>query len=496
MTGRHHALCLLLLVVGCGRAQGTPDAHVATSAAPALGTAPEPTEPSAQALEDARLDRDYPLHGLVTGLQLSVRAEPNPDAQIVGWLRIGARVRLKSEPRRGANCATGWYELDPTGWACAGQGIEVGPTPPTAEFESPPPSRESVLPYTYWFVKDDAVPEYHRPPSRNEQRAALAFSAEYLQALQHDERRAGRLLTGEIPATSPSPVVAHRYLDRGFYVAGVGVETRAFRRFVRTVRGRFIKQSQLEEAPGAEFRGIELDATRTLPVAWAVREAQPMILRNRADGTIRFVADAELPPIERHAIVEGWAGRRNVDGRVMHVLPNERFVRDWFLSVAEKIDRPREVAADEPWVHVDLDQQTLVLYVGDTPTYATLVSTGQEGFETQPGIYTIRRKYVADTMANIGDSREDNYSIEDVPWTQYFDGSYALHGAFWHNRFGLPRSHGCVNLSPGDAHRIFDGLWPHVPRGWLGVTTDNTAFRASHVVITSSRTERESEPAE
>ena len=124
------------------------------------------------------------------------------------------------------------------------------------------------------------------------------------------------------------------------------------------------------------------------------------------------------------------------------------------------------------------------MYVGETPVYATLVSSGLEGFTTPTGLFTIRRKYVADTMANIGDGLDDRYSIEDVPWTQYFEGSVGLHGAFWHDRFGLVRSHGCVNLSPRDAHRVFDMLWPHVPDGWLGVTTEGGAFRGSHVLVT------------
>jgi hypothetical protein len=253
---------------------------------------------------------------------------------------------------------------------------------------------------------------------------------------------------------------------------------------VRTVRGRFARKSQLIERTGSDFSGVELGGERSLPVAWAVRGAELRVRRDRADGTVAFVRDLETPPLERHTLVEGWQRRENLGGQVMHVLEGDRYVREWFLSVAERIDRPREVAEDEPWVHVDLSQQTLVLYEGDTPVFATLVSSGQEGFTTRTGLFTIRRKYVADTMANIGDGNDERYSIEDVPWTQYFEGSLALHGAFWHDQFGLVRSHGCVNLAPRDAHRVFDALWPHVPEGWLGVTTEHGTFRASHVLVT------------
>ena len=53
------------------------------------------------------------------------------------------------------------------------------------------------------------------------------------------------------------------------------------------------------------------------------------------------------------------------------------------------------------------------------------------------------------------------YSIEDVPYVMYFEGSYALHGAFWHNNFGHEQSHGCVNLAPLDAKKIF--FWTEPP---------------------------------
>src|SRR5688572_33286685 len=100
------------------------------------------------------------------------------------------------------------------------------------------------------------------------------------------------------------------------------------------------------------------------------------------------------------------------------------------VAVAERIEPPRGIAEAEPWVHVDISSQTLVLYRGREPAYATLVSTGLEGHDTPIGEFTIRRKHVAETMSAIGPDvgADDRYAIEDVPWTQYFEGSVALHG--------------------------------------------------------------------
>ncbi|MCA9580981.1 MAG: L,D-transpeptidase [Myxococcales bacterium] len=477
-----------LAMAGCDASAGC-NATVAKT----TSTASQPADPSlleaqedeaAEARRQARLDREWPLHGLVTGLQLVIRKEPNPDSAPVGFLRIGSRVRLRGEPEKSPTCASGWYRALPEGWACSGEGILIGERPPEGEFEVPPPKRDVPLPYTYWFVKEPMVPEYHRPPSRDEQRAALAYAEHYLELLAKNEKRAERFLAGEGPGGPPRPAVVHRFLNRGFYVAGVGVEVRARRAFVRTVRGRYIKQAQLLESTGSDFHGVELGPEHSLPVAWAVRTARPMIRRDRADGTVRFVDDPDAEPIERLTLLTHWKERENIGGRFMHVLDGDRYLRDWFVSVARVEKRPKGVGAEEPWVHVNLTTQTLVTYQGDRPTYATLISSGVEGHETPSGLFEVERKYIADTMADLGASLDDRYSIEDVPWTQYFVGSIALHAAFWHSRFGLPKSHGCVNLAPQDAQWVFRQTWPTVPEGWLGVVTDLTPFPASHILVT------------
>jgi lipoprotein-anchoring transpeptidase ErfK/SrfK len=183
--------------------------------------------------------------------------------------------------------------------------------------------------------------------------------------------------------------------------------------------------------------------------------------------------------------VTNWKGWTRLDGQLVHELADGTYLRDWYFAVAEKIARPKEVKTDEPWVHVDLGEQTLVLYVGDEPKYATLVSSGLADHKTPLGSFRIQRKYVSDTMADIGaDAADNRYSIDDVPWTQYFDGAKALHGAFWHGQFGIQRSHGCVNLAPADAFYVFQHTWPSVPHGWHGVSTQKTGLPGSLVVIT------------
>lgn len=76
-----------------------------------------------------------------------------------------------------------------------------------------------------------------------------------------------------------------------------------------------------------------------------------------------------------------------------------------------------------------------------------------------------------------------NYELRDVPWIQYFASGYALHGAYWHDVFGTPRSHGCINLSPIDAHLLFLWTEPAVPPGWQGVNAGAETGEGTTVVV-------------
>jgi lipoprotein-anchoring transpeptidase ErfK/SrfK len=82
----------------------------------------------------------------------------------------------------------------------------------------------------------------------------------------------------------------------------------------------------------------------------------------------------------------------------------------------------------------------------------------------------VREKHVTTTMDGDGTAAGDlPYSIEDVPYVVYFHQSYAVHGAFWHRNFGVKMSHGCINLAPLDAKRVFFFVDPPLPVGWHGV---------------------------
>lgn len=106
------------------------------------------------------------------------------------------------------------------------------------------------------------------------------------------------------------------------------------------------------------------------------------------------------------------------------------------------------------WIDVDLSQQTLVAYEGDTPVRTVIVSTGRSATPTVVGQFRIYVKYVYDDMAGPG------YYLPDVPYVMYFYAGYGLHGTYWHNNFGQPMSHGCINLPTVHAQWLFN--WAEV----------------------------------
>lgn len=102
------------------------------------------------------------------------------------------------------------------------------------------------------------------------------------------------------------------------------------------------------------------------------------------------------------------------------------------------------------WIEVNLSNQTLTAWQGEVAVLYTNISSGLAGTPTVTGRFQIGTKYSSQRMVGPG------YDLPGVPWVMYFYGGYALHGAYWHNNFGAPMSHGCVNMRPGEAQLIYN----------------------------------------
>lgn len=123
-------------------------------------------------------------------------------------------------------------------------------------------------------------------------------------------------------------------------------------------------------------------------------------------------------------------------------------------TAPQPVLRPIGVGPNERWIDVNLTQQRLVAYEGDTPVFDTLVSSGTWNHPTVTGQFRVWLRFTSQTMD--GRRLGYNYYLENVPYVMYFYQDYALHGTFWHNNFGTPMSHGCVNLPTPAAEWIFN----------------------------------------
>ncbi len=129
--------------------------------------------------------------------------------------------------------------------------------------------------------------------------------------------------------------------------------------------------------------------------------------------------------------------------------------------------RPATVPADiDRWVDVDLGEQVLVLYEADKPVFATLVSSGR-AIPTPMGTYPVWAKVAAITMKN-QPYEDKGYFVNKVPWSTFFQWHNAIHGAYWHDRFGVSKSHGCVNVAPLDARHVFEWVSPPLAARMVG----------------------------
>lgn len=134
--------------------------------------------------------------------------------------------------------------------------------------------------------------------------------------------------------------------------------------------------------------------------------------------------------------------------------PTNTPVPTFVAEQAGPVTRPFGVGPNERWVDVNLTNQTLVAYEGDTPVLTTLISSGTWQYPTVTGQFRIYLTYTSQTMD--GRRLGYDYYLENVPYVMYFYKDYALHGTFWHNNFGTPMSHGCVNMRTSEAEWLYN----------------------------------------
>jgi hypothetical protein len=201
------------------------------------------------------------------------------------------------------------------------------------------------------------------------------------------------------------------------------------------------------------------------PISQPVRDRGVLVqyfeggaLMQDSNGTIR------LAPLGREMANHLGIDTSPVDGSGLPV-----FDESLFYQIANPNPMGDLAAVGKRWIEVNISEQRLYAYQGDTLITTTLVSTGIEPNHTEQGVFHVRYKLEKTDMAGITDSSGQvialgegegqlgtPYDVKDVPHVMYFNyDAEALHGAYWHSNFGSPMSHGCVNLPLDMASFLF-----------------------------------------
>lgn len=361
---------------------------------------------------------------------------PRENPATVGIVRRGTAIPVEGRAF-GPGCDRSWYQVD-GGYVCSSEGFAVGPSP--TERPQREPDMTSAMPYGYAMVAERGAAKLYRPPLMQE-----------LEAIRSGERE-------EEPEVLALRMVGDYFVARDAVEEGPGGE------WQRTVRGHYVNRENLEDLPMPTMVGVELGPERGLPMAFVFGEERPLY---RVDGSEL----TEAGVAEKYARFE-VADEVTLDGRDLVVRADGLAVEREHVRVARRAPEDERVESDT-FIHVDLDEQVLVAYENGDPVYATLVSSGKEGYDTPRGVFRIAKKFLSVTMSG-EDPHDGPYEVEEVPWTMYYWESYALHGAYWHDDFGKVRSHGCTNLSPSDARWLFEWTSPELPAGWHGFNEHGT----------------------
>ncbi|MCU0664324.1 MAG: L,D-transpeptidase [Myxococcota bacterium] len=368
-----------------------------------------------------------------------VSVSPSETAARRGVVEKGARFAVLAA-LSGPGCLGYWLQIHTDAWICSSEVVRVEGAP---QARALPVLREGqVTPWPYAFVREPTI----------EYKLSLGFLQE------------------------------QRDLLPGFGFAFEGVVTHEGVRYLKTAENTLIPADAAGKTSRiSQFEGVEIPAASSSSEvvgfvnsrkAWVYDKPRP----NKA---------AKLEALPRYSIVrvtEQIAAGKKTFSRI----GENRFVDRAELRLMRPAARPASLFPGEKWIDVDVDQQLLTAYEGEHPVFVTMVSSGRRGpSATAKGEYRIWVKvaaiamdntdenleqgYIYDAEAEISMEEQRLYSLRHVPWTQFFFESYALHGVYWHDRFGNRRSHGCVNLSPKDAKRLYDWTSPSVPEGFWSI---------------------------
>ncbi len=413
-------LALALALVPLGGSSGTSRARAAE---------PAPSSSARYAAASTWIDADdIPLADWARSVEVVRDDEPlfaSPAGARRALIANGVRLPLLGAVRA-PGCVQRWLLVGPLAYVCADK-VKLMAEPPGVD-ESIHPTPADGLPYRYYFVGQGGAQAY------------------------------GKL--GDIDDETPV-----EQLERGWAIAGVGTVPHNGTTYVKTRRGRLVSRAEIGPITAFGFHGETLarKAGEPVGVGWVNPEKANVFAEAKPGAKVV----GQRLRLQKVDVLES----KKVNNDTFLRIGEAQWMKLWDVRTPTPTTPPDGIAAGERWIDVELATQTLTAFEGSRPVFATVVSTGRGPGTTPKGVHHIWVKLRSSTMSNADDGQDAavdaaTYSIEDVPWVQYFSNGVALHGAFWHRRFGNVTSHGCVNLAPLDAMSLFDWTLPRLPRGW------------------------------
>ncbi len=294
-------------------------------------------------------------------------------------------------------------------------GITLPPRPLPAS--KPDPSL-SLLPYKYFHLDKDYVPIYSAPGEKGP--GGQQFPPGFVYVSYTDRVDQGGV---------------YYFIQNGGWIPGKGARVGEI----------------------SNFQGLQFSSTPRTSFGWAFEQIPVMSAPSYNAGK----TGKEIHLFEPVTIYSTQTLENNEEWYLIG--PNQWLEGRKVARIIVNATPPQGVTTNR-WIDVDLAEQTLAVYENNKLIFATVIASGSEPFWTRPGLFQIFQKKETETMRN--NDPTDFYYLDNVPWTMYFDGARALHGAYWRTRFGYPQSHGCVNLSTGDSHWLFnwavEGDWVYI----------------------------------
>lgn len=400
---------------------------------------------------------------------------PDTSSPLIGLIRAGQNVPLeKTEALKGpgvGRCTGGFYSIKPRGFVCSGRHSTLdGSDPRVRAAAEILPDTNLPMPYRVGTVTSD-TPQYGRIPTRAEQLEREPGLEAHL-ARNADTKKAGRGPTSAfmkyVESAKPE-LIADEKAYEGRKMSFIKELDAEGRTFLVTPDLTLVPKDKVELAEASNLQGVDLTKTpMAFPFGFTWTVDAPK-LEKQPDGSYKETG-AVYP---RHTFVQ-------LDGQVFRgqggnywKTADGSFIKHDLVTVfKQRKDKPAGVGDKGTWIDVRITWGTLVAYEGDKPVYATAISPGANGISksgatTKNGQYVVNWKLISADMNGV--DKKKVWAVDEVPFVLYYKDGYAVHGAWWHDDFGRPKSHGCVNVAPRDAQWLWRWMTPELPEGWYAV---------------------------